>query len=73
MALSDLKNMGEFKLIRPPDPEGKIQSLVSVLDGVIVIDFGRALWWIGYDPIEAEKFANDILQAVRTARTLHVP
>lgn len=71
------KMTGEVRLTRPPDQPGSLNIYVSTMDtdqGVrIIADFGRAIWWAGFTADEAEKFAQDLLGAARTARTLFVP
>lgn len=68
-----LSQTGEVCLTRPPDPPGQLRTLITVIDGQVIMDFGRAIWWVGYTTDQAEKLANDLLTAVRTARTLHLP
>lgn len=63
----------QVELVRPPDPEGRLRILLTVVDGHIVMDFGRAVWWVGLTPEEGQKLMEDLQGAVRTARTLHVP
>lgn len=72
-AVTPLTQMGEVKLVRPPDPPGQLAVLLTVIDGEIVMDLGRAVWWVKFSPDQTEKLANEMLAAVRSARTLHVP
>jgi hypothetical protein len=60
-------------LVRPPDPPGHVNILCSVLDGKIIMDFHRSLMWVGMTPVQADKLAEDLKDAARLARTLHLP
>jgi hypothetical protein len=60
------------RLTRPPDPPGEMAINLTVLDGQIVVDFGRAIQWVKLSPEEAVKLAAGLGEAVRTARTIHV-
>jgi hypothetical protein len=63
----------EFRLVRPHDPAGRLGIYLTVVDGQIIVDFGRTIQWVGLTPAEAEKLSAELLGAVRTARTLHHP
>ncbi len=73
MTIITADERGEVHLTRPPDQRGELQILTSVLDGRIIVDFGRAVRWVGLTSEQAQKLADDLLGAVRSARTLHVP
>ncbi len=70
MTLIDRSPLGEVKLVRPPDPPGQLQVLLTVLDGKIVMDFGRTIQWVALDPAQARKLANELEDAARVATTL---
>lgn len=72
-ANAPLTRMGEVTLVRPPDPPGQLAVHLTVLDGRVVMDFGRALWWVGLDPAQADKLAAELIDAARSARALHLP
>ena len=72
-AETPLTQIGDVTLTRPPDPPGELRVLVSVVDGRVILDFGRAIWWVGFSPEAAAKLADDLQGAVRSARTLHTP
>lgn len=72
-AETPLDQTGSVRLLRPPDPVGKLQVHTSVVDGRVIADFGRAIWWVGFTPEEADKLGNDLINAARSARMLHVP
>jgi hypothetical protein len=71
-ARTDLTQMGGVSLVRPPDPPNALQTLITVIDGTVVLDFGRALWWVGFDSAQAEKLGTELIAAARQARALHI-
>lgn len=73
MTQINLKNVSEFRLVRPPDPPDELRVLLTVVDGRIIMDFGRVVQWLAFDAAQAEKLAGELLGAVRNARTLHLP
>lgn len=73
MSQAKLTDIGEVSLVRPPDPPSALNIFTTVVDGKIILDFGRAIWWVGFSPEQAQKLADDILGAVHAARTLHLP
>ncbi len=60
-----------FTLVRPPDPTNRLNIYLTILDGRIIMDFGRTIQWVGFTPEEAETLATDLSDAVRLARTIH--
>lgn len=65
---------GGFRLVRPADPPGQRAILLTIVDGTIIVDFGSPpIQWVGLTADQAEAHANAVLDAVRVARTLHLP
>ena len=62
----------DYKLTRPKDPPGAMTINLTIIDGLIVMDFAAVVEWVGLMPDQAEKLGNELLEAVRHARTLHV-
>jgi hypothetical protein len=44
------------------DDEGELNIAISEKDGVIIIDFGKKVSWIGLTRQQAQTFALDILR-----------
>ena len=47
------------------DDEGDIKMMISRADGVVRVDFGKPVGWLGLPRAEAEEFANLILKHAR--------
>lgn len=62
----------DYQLVRPPDAPGRLSIYMTVIDGRIIVDFGRTIQWVGLTPAEAEKLSQELVGAVRTARTVHL-
>lgn len=65
MVRPELGKTGDFpqgKLNK--DDEGGLMIAISEYKGKIVIDFGVAVKWIGFDKEQARAFANNILEKV---------
>lgn len=41
--------------------EGDLRIAIGAKDGVVVVDFGKQIAWIGFEPDRAEQFAQLIL------------
>ncbi len=64
---------GVARIVNPNATAGALAIQLQVVDGRIIVDFGRVVHWIGLTPEEAGKLSADLETAVRYARTLHVP
>ena len=56
---------GAFKPVRPDD-EGDLFMAVTVKDDVLLVDFGKAVTWIGMDKSTAEGFIALLQKYVST-------
>lgn len=62
----------DYRLTRPTDPPGQLNIYLTVIDGKIIVDFGRPVQWVGLTPEEADKLADEMKDAARNARLLHL-
>lgn len=45
-----------------PQDEGELRLAVAHADGVVIIDFGKPVSWLGFAPHEARQFADLVLK-----------
>lgn len=48
------------------DDEGELAVGLAVLNGKLILNFGKSIGWIGMSKQEAEVFANALLEKART-------
>ena len=53
---------------RNDDDEGDLRLAVSSEPGMVRVDFGKRVAWVGFDPTGAENFANVLLKHAASAR-----
>jgi len=51
-----------------PEDEGEIRIAIGQKDGKVVVDFGKPIAWVGFDPEQAESFADTIRDHARECR-----
>jgi len=60
---------GKFPQGRLTDnDEGELRVAIGQKDGKVVIDFGKPVAWIGFDPEQAEQIAETLRQHAVEAR-----
>lgn len=53
------------------DDEGGIRLRVAARGGVVVLDFGKPVSWIGFPPQEARDLCDSILKHARSIETVN--
>jgi hypothetical protein len=48
--------------------EGEIRLAIGQKNGKVVIDFGKPVAWLGFDPEQAEQIASSLLEHAREIR-----
>jgi len=49
--------------------DGELQFDFGIKDGIVIVDFGKSVKWIGLPPDDADEFAKIMMRVAHQART----